>query len=48
MAEQLHTSPTSLCAMPSDGWGGAKHATTGMWSNGNVFSSVLMLRYLAV
>ena len=41
MAEQLHTSPRSLCAMPSVGWSGVKHGATGLWSSENVFSGVM-------
>ena len=41
MAEQAHTSLRSLCALPSVGWSGAKHAAAGLWSSGNVFSGVM-------
>lgn len=34
MAEQLHTSRRSLCAMPGISWSAAKHAATGLWSSG--------------
>ena len=36
MAEQLHTSLISPCAMPS----GVKLTAIGLWSSGNVFSGV--------
>jgi len=41
MADQLHTSLTSSCAMPSVGWSGVKHAATGLWSSGNMFFGVM-------
>ena len=41
MAEQLHTSLSSLCAMPSVGWSGVKHGATALRSSGNVFSGVM-------
>ena len=41
MAEQLHTSVRSPCAMPSIGRSGVKLAVIGLWSSGNAFSWVL-------
>jgi hypothetical protein len=41
MAEQLHTSLRSPCAMPSIGWSGVKLAAIGLWSSGNLFSGVM-------
>ena len=40
MAEQLHTSLRSPCAMPSIGWSGLKLTAVGLWSSGNAFSGV--------
>ena len=41
MAEQLHTSLKSPCAMPSISWSGVKLAAIGLWSSGNAFSGVM-------
>jgi hypothetical protein len=41
MAEQLHTSLRSPCAMPSINWSGVKLAAIGLWSSGNAFSGVM-------
>ena len=41
MAEQLHTSLRSPCALPSIGLSGLKLAAIGLWSSGNVFSGVI-------
>jgi hypothetical protein len=41
MAEQLHTSLRSLCAMPNVGWSGVKLTAVGLRSSGNAFSGVM-------
>ncbi len=40
MAELLHASLTSPSTIPSVGWSDVKHATTKLWSSGNLFSRV--------
>ena len=41
MAEKLHTSLRSPCAMPNVGWSGVKLAAIRLWSSGNMFSGVM-------
>ena len=41
VAEQLHTSLRSPCAMPCFGWSGVKFAAVGLWSSGNAFFGVM-------
>ncbi|KAM8972426.1 metal cation symporter ZIP14 [Pelodytes ibericus] len=41
MAEQLHTSFTSPCTMPSAGSNAVKHATSGLWRSGNMLCGVM-------
>ena len=49
MAEQLHTSLRSPCAMLSVGWSGVKLVAIGLWSSGNMFCAVIItLHHLIV
>ena len=41
LAEPLHPSLRSPCAMPSIGWSGVKLTAIGLWSSGNTFSGVM-------
>jgi hypothetical protein len=41
MAEQLHTSLRSPCAMPSVCWSSVKLAAIALWSSGKAFSEVM-------
>ena len=43
IAELLHTSLRSPCAMPSISWSGVKLAAIGLWRSGNAFSGVTNL-----